>query len=619
MATLYGLSPADVSQDVSGNIQAGKSAVVYTSFAGGSIYTQTYSVGSVLEQGASTGGVVITDAKGRIAFYADTTQPLWLDWGDGTRWPVNPLDLDALVASKVDPVRDEFIGDVDTLVDERLPGLRESALGEIAITVVAYATAGQIAGTEDATSAWQAAGDALVAKGGGKLVGTGGQWWFDGTGMVDVTAWNDTTVDLAGSRIFKTSTSGNYVVFLDRYGALGYGGGVNHLTIENGLIEGSFSDASPAPVNLFCGNHSRHVTIRNCVFRAVAIQGNHTFELDGCDSVLIDNCVWYGYKPDGINAPRTEAINTDSSVVGSGAAVAGYADGLPCKNITVRNCRFLPWMDPATSITYPAPIPLGTHSPAEYGRPENIKALDILVVDPPVDNADTGVAGDDSYLRGLIHYPAVKGLTVRMRVVATSGTGSIRCVHVQSSSTGVLASSDPNAPASGAYAAPLIAEDIDIDLSVEGLNGTGTTLNPAVFVGGVSGVANGLAQGVRIRGRFKGIYKEAVYLRAVTRAAVDFTTCSNATSGVRAAGCTGVTVRGNFKDVQIPARALLSSTKVAVGPVTAENATLQPYLFEVDSTSDRVVASGVVASGYTALYSRTTITNHAESGVLVGA
>lgn len=501
----------------------------------------------------------------------------------------------------------------------------DHAFGQIAIAVATYATPQQIAGTADATSAWQVAGNQLAQFGGGRLLGIGGQWWFDGSKMIMATPapgspdprWDHVHIDLTGCRLFKTTNNGNYVIVLDRYGALGYGGGVNDFSIENGLVEGSFSDTSPAMVNLFCGNHSRNVRIRNITFRACNVQGGHTFELDGCDDVLIEDCRWYGYKPDGVSAPRTEAINTDCSVVGSGAAVAGYADGLPCKNIKVNRCTFNPWTDPATGTTWPSPPILGTHGAREGARHQDIVATGILSIDPPVDAAATGVAGDNTYMRGLIHYPGVKGLTVQMKVIATNGQGSIRCVQVETYTTGTLASSDPNAPTSGTFTVPSIAEDVDIDIEVEGFNGTASSLNPAVYVGGNS-AAGGNAKNVDIRARITGVYKEAVYLWRVDTATVRLPKCDTATSGARVEFCTGVSVSGKFRNVQLPVRFRNTSLRCSAPDLTTVNDTGTNYasIVEVTSGSDSITVGTVASAGYTALYSATPV-SHAE-GALVG-
>lgn len=499
------------------------------------------------------------------------------------------------------------------------------ALGQITVQVISYATPEQIAGTADARAAWQAAGDALAALGGGRLSGIGGNWWWSGS-YVKVTPdpadpnagprWDHVHIDLTGCRMFKTSTAGSYVMFLDRFGAPQYGGGVNDFVIENGVIEGSFSSASPASVCLFVGNHSRRCRFRNIEFRQVSLQGAHTFELDGCDGVIIEDCRWYGYKPDGVNAPRTEAINTDCSQVGAGGPVAGYASGLACKNITVSRCSFLPWTDPASGTKWPCPPVMGTHGAREGQRHTNIKAVDILCIDPPVDDASTGVAGENSYLRGLIHYPGVNGLTVRMRVIATNGQGSIRCVQVQSWNRGKLAASDPNDPgADGDFATPNLAESVDLDVEVEGMASAITTLNPAVYVGGVTG---GNARNVDIRVRSTNTAKEAVYLWRVEKATVRFPKCSGGTSGARVAYSDQVSVSGKFENVQIPARFQNNSQRCSVPDIQAINNTGSNYAFliETPSGTDYITVGTAIAQGYNSLYSATPA--HRAQGAVVG-
>lgn len=100
---LYGLTAADVVANSStGAVLPNKSAVVYTAFVGGSVFGQTLFVNPDLSAGVETGGQVTADAQGRVAFYvSDYTGTLWLDWGDGARWAINPTTQDVGIAQAV--------------------------------------------------------------------------------------------------------------------------------------------------------------------------------------------------------------------------------------------------------------------------------------------------------------------------------------------------------------------------------------------------------------------------------------------------------------------------------------------------------------------------------------
>jgi len=100
---LYGLTSADVTTDSAGNVLSGLIATVYTSFSGATVYSATKAVAPGLVPGSTTGGLVTSDSMGRIAFFADSSAgTLWLDFGSGDRWPVNPLNYDARIAAEVE-------------------------------------------------------------------------------------------------------------------------------------------------------------------------------------------------------------------------------------------------------------------------------------------------------------------------------------------------------------------------------------------------------------------------------------------------------------------------------------------------------------------------------------
>jgi len=117
MASLYGLGPADVATDPAGNVIGGRPALLYTAREGGEQYTQTYAVAADGSQGASTGGLVATDAQGRLGFYADTNQDLWADWGDDTRWRVSPANYTDVIASEVADLSSSLTGQVQAASD----------------------------------------------------------------------------------------------------------------------------------------------------------------------------------------------------------------------------------------------------------------------------------------------------------------------------------------------------------------------------------------------------------------------------------------------------------------------------------------------------------------------
>jgi hypothetical protein len=175
----------------------------------------------------------------------------------------------------------------------------------------------------------------------------------------------------------------------------------------------------------------------------------------------------------------------------------------------------------------------------------------------------------------------------------------------------VLASSDPNNPVSGTYTTPLLAEDIDIDLTVSGMLGGTVETNNMVQVVGVSGGA-GSARNVRIRVAANGIYRNAVYLRYVDDASVDVNV-KNA-DAVRFTSCNRVQLSGIMSQVRVPLVANACS-QVTVGPLSAINTSTQSSLLAIQNGTDRVVATGINAVGYTNLYSSAPA-NRAQAAVL---
>ncbi len=103
---LYGFDPSTIVTDSAGNSFAGRLGTVYSTYVGGAPYTATKAVVSAtLTAGAATGGIVTTDALGRAGFFAtDYYATLFLDFGDGTRWAINPTKESLAVAAQLAPV-----------------------------------------------------------------------------------------------------------------------------------------------------------------------------------------------------------------------------------------------------------------------------------------------------------------------------------------------------------------------------------------------------------------------------------------------------------------------------------------------------------------------------------
>lgn len=99
MRYLYGSDGGAVVADADGDVQAGRSGTVWTARTGGSQLTDILTLA-----GAPTGGDVVTDSLGRLAFQGpnNVITTLWWDSAGGTRWAVLPTNPDQIAARQVD-------------------------------------------------------------------------------------------------------------------------------------------------------------------------------------------------------------------------------------------------------------------------------------------------------------------------------------------------------------------------------------------------------------------------------------------------------------------------------------------------------------------------------------
>lgn len=614
---LYGFTAADVTVDVAGNVLPDREAVCYTAFQGGDIFTDTKAVNPDLSVGSTTGGVVTADSEGRVRFFAaDTYETLWLDWGTGTRWPVNPLSYAAALEAGLEAATDAVPG----LVADEVAALVPAMLGVVALNVGDFATnPDQLTGAADAGPAFQSCIDALPE--GGRLVCPPGSV-FEFTGSTVVRLKSNIEIDLRGSTITKSTGAGTYCIFVGLSdGATGYGSGPSNVTIRNGTFIGDLDNGGSLCV--LAGHHMQKVRIYDCEIITANVSG-HTFDFGGCDDVLIQGCVWRGCKPWPDGAPgRPETIQVDQSLVGalSYADAAGSYDGLLTRNVTVTDCRFLPYDDGVT--VWPAPVPMGAHGQREGQWYENITVRNVYVEDPVKDlTGGTATGADDIYIRGLFHFPTVKGLHIsNVRVVAKDGLGSVRAVMVSGRTSGTLASGDPNvSSAAGVWAVPQGSHDITIEgLHVTGMLNSGSSTNPIVNIVGVTG-AN--IENVRVSLSVDGVYREAVLMYKVNDATVEFVKCKNADSGARLVQCQNVAVSGRFTNVNLPVR-LDATTQAAIGPCVDVRSTTENAFVIITNSANYVTCTNIQAPNRTWLYGASGVevkpTNRAQAAIIGAA
>ena len=296
-------------------------------------------------------------------------------------------------------------------------------------------------GTADDTSAFQSAMNAIGAVGGGTLlIPAGGD--YNLVGAVELV--DNVKIEASGATIRKTPANTSYVSFLGKSSrGPGYSGGVQNVEFHGGNYVGEFNGSGAG--NSITLHHARNVTASDLKF-SQAILGGHAFDLCGCENVAIDSCTFEGWK---VVEGReyTEAIQLDYSTrMGFGDDSAESFDGLPCRNVTVNNCQFIPLT--IGEETYYAPNAMGNHNRVEGMHLSEISFTNNYVrggrhtYDLP--------SGLRLYFCGWLHLFMVDGLTISGNTfVGATGQPGTEVINMKSPGTGTaLSSVDEVAPAS---------------------------------------------------------------------------------------------------------------------------------------------------------------------------
>lgn len=284
----------------------------------------------------------------------------------------------------------------------------------------------------------QAAMDALGASGGGTLLFPPGTYYF--RSLVDLVS--DVQILGYGAKIVKRFASDSpYSAFRGKSGtALGYGSGVNNVSVEGLTFSGNYAEGRS--ICAFSLHRAANVSIRDCRFIEASGAG-HVLDLAGCTDVTIRDCTFRGHQVgDAGQNVASECIQIDQSKRGSVSSMSSgdVCDGTVTRNVTIDGCRFEPIE--VAGVTHPAPNPVGNHTSREGAWYENIRFTNNTITDPAEDT--TSSASAQAY-RGNLHFVG----NVRRVVIAgntwRSTTGAtVRCIGIYGISRANPAVSDPD-------------------------------------------------------------------------------------------------------------------------------------------------------------------------------
>jgi hypothetical protein len=271
-------------------------------------------------------------------------------------------------------------------------------------------------GVIDDTASIQAAVTAIGTAGGGILFFPAGEYRVLGY----ILLVSNMEIYGNGATIRKSGATTTYCVFIGLAGNnLGYGGGVQNVNLHDLHFRGDLANSKS--LNVMSLHRAAHIQVRNCTFYETT-QNGHVFDLQGCDDVVIEACEFRGMKVVG-GREYVENIQLDASVsTGTGFPSALVTqetfDGIPTKNVTVRDCLFGGIQVGADF--YPSACPLGSHAYVEGTYYENITFENNVV--------ENVVARGASYY-GMLHFLGGKDIKILNNTFDAQGifNTAIRC------------------------------------------------------------------------------------------------------------------------------------------------------------------------------------------------
>lgn len=231
-------------------------------------------------------------------------------------------------------------------------------------------------GTTDDHAAVETALEHIRDVGGGTLIFPAGTYFINSVAAV----YSNTTIEGAGATFVKKPGQGATMVFgVYSNGQTGYGAGARNVAFRGLRLVGDFTQKRQ--IGLLGANHADDVLVENCVFEQAHMQG-HILDLGGCRRVTVRDCIFLGQNVFDASDPTKECIQADNSTrLGASNVEAPESyDGLPCEDVVVQNCQFLPIT--VDGVDYPSPVPFGTHWALESPHRRMVFEGN-LVVDPP--------------------------------------------------------------------------------------------------------------------------------------------------------------------------------------------------------------------------------------------
>lgn len=202
--------------------------------------------------------------------------------------------------------------------------------------------------------------------------------FYSGTYKIDGSIIMGSNVEIVGKKNVTLKAAGPYACMYPSF-KKGYSGGIHDVSWENISFDGGSAKAFTTQMV-----HAKNITYRNCTFKEMQPTLGHVFDLDGSSNIKILNCSFIGRGSTvSENSSYKEAIQLDYAYY-NGLSVRSYCDGLdglPTKNVTVKNCKFLPLMKNKKLIDY-APIPIGSHSQLQGNGITDVKFTDNRIIYP---------------------------------------------------------------------------------------------------------------------------------------------------------------------------------------------------------------------------------------------